>query len=64
VTKNKIKIKKKQIQRVDKDPIDTSSFDVEDKPYTSQKEIHIGGNNLFYEKITWEKFKRQIKKDR
>jgi len=64
VKKNYIKIKKKQSQKVDKDPINTSTIPAEDKPDNSPKEIHIGGNNLFYEKITWEKFKRQIKKDR
>ena len=62
--KNNIKVKNKQSQKVDKDPINTSIIDADDKPDNSPKEIQIGGNNLFYEKITWEKFKRQIKKDR
>jgi len=60
VTKNKIKIKKKQSQKVDKDPINTSTIAADDKPDNSPKEIHIGGNNLFYEKITWKKFKKKI----
>jgi len=60
VNKNNIKIKKKQSQKVGKDPINTSTIDSEDKPNNSPKEIHIGGNNLFYEKITWEKFKKKI----
>ena len=58
--KNNIKIKKKQSQKVDKDPINTSTIPTEDKPDNSPKEIHIGGNNLFYEKITWKKFKEKI----
>ena len=60
MNKNNIKIKKKQSQKVGKDPINTSTIDSEDKPNNSPKEIHIGGNNLFYEKITWEKFKKKI----
>ena len=62
--KKNIKRKKKKSKRIDQDPINTCTFDAEDKPNNSPKEIHIGGNNLFYEKITLEKFKRQIKKDR
>ena len=58
--KKNIKIKKKQSQRRDKDPINTSIIDADHKPDNSQKEIHIGGNNLFYEKITWKKFKKKI----
>ena len=58
--KNNIKIKKKQSQKVYKDPINTSTIPTEDKPDNSPKEIHIGGNNLFYEKITWKKFKKNI----
>ena len=57
---NNIKIKKKQSQKVDKDPINTSPIAADDKNDNSPKEIHIGGNNLFYEKITWKKFKKQI----
>ena len=60
MTKNKIKIKKKQSQKVDKDPINTFTIAADDKPDNSPKEIHIGGNNLFYEKITWKKFKKKI----
>ena len=60
MTKNKIKIKKKQSQKVDKDPINISTIAADDKPDNSQKEIHIGGNNLFNEKITWKKFKKKI----
>ena len=52
-------MKKKQSQKVDKHPINTSIIDTDDKPDNSQKEIHIGGNNLFYE-ITWEKFRKKI----
>jgi len=59
VKKNNNKIKKKQSQKVDKHPINTSIIDTDDKPDNSQKEIHIGGNNLFYE-ITWEKFRKKI----
>jgi len=58
--KKNIKIKKKQSQRGDKDPINTSIIDADHKPDNSPKEIHIGGNNLFYEKITWKKFKKKI----
>ena len=58
--KKNIKIKKKQSQRRDKDPINTSIIDADHKPDNSPKEIHIGGNNLFYEKITWKKFKKKI----
>ena len=58
--KKNIKIKKKQSQKVDKDPINTSTIAADDKPDNSPKEIHIGGNNLFYEKITWKKFKKKI----
>ena len=57
---NNIKIKKKQSQKVDKHPINTSTIDADDKPDNSPKEIHIGGNNLFYEKITWKKFSKKI----
>ena len=57
--KNNNKIKKKQSQKVDKHPINTSIIDIDDKPDNSPKEIHIGGNNLFYE-ITWEKFRKKI----
>ena len=57
---NKIKIKKKRSQRGDKDPINSSIIDADNTPDNSQKEIHIGGNNLFYEKITWKKFKKKI----
>ncbi len=52
-------MKKKQSQKVDKHPINTSIIDTDDKPDNSPKEIHIGGNNLFYE-ITWEKFRKKI----
>lgn len=58
--KKNIKIKKKRSQRGDKDPINTSIIDADHKPDNSPKEIHIGGNNLFYEKITWQKFKKKI----
>ncbi len=58
--KNNIKLKKKQNQRRDKELINTSIIDADDKPGNSQKEIHIGGNNLFYEKITWKKFRKKI----
>ena len=58
--KNNIKIKKKQSQKVYKDPIYTSPIAADNKPDNSPKEIHIGGNNLFYEKITWKKFKEKI----
>ena len=58
--KNKIKVKKKQSQKRDKELINTSIIDADDKPDNSPKEIHIGGNNLFYEKITWKKFKKKI----
>ena len=58
--KKNIKIKKKRSQRGDKDPINTSIIDADHKPDNSPKEIHIGGNNLFYEKITWKKFKKKI----
>ena len=58
--KNNIKLKKKQRQRRDKEPINTSIIDADDKPDNSPKEIHIGGNNLFYEKITWKKFRKII----
>lgn len=57
---NKIKIKKKRSQRGDKDPINSSIIDADNTPDNSPKEIHIGGNNLFYEKITWKKFKKKI----
>ena len=57
--KNNNKIKKKQSQKVDKHPINTSIIDIDDKPDNSSKEIHIWGNNLFYE-ITWEKFRKKI----
>ena len=57
--KNNIKIKKKQSQKVYKDPIYTSQIAADNKPDNSPKEIHIGGNNLFYE-ITWEKFRKKI----
>ena len=59
--KNNIKIKKKQSQKVYKDPINTSPIAIDNKPDNSPKEIHIGDNNLFYEKITWNKFKKKIK---
>ena len=55
-----IKLKKKQSQRRDKEPKNTSIIDADDKPDNSPKEIHIGGNNLFYEKITWKKFRKKI----
>ncbi len=58
--KNKIKLKKKQSQRRDKEPINTSIIAADDKPDNSPKEIQIGGNNLFYEKITWKKFRKKI----
>ena len=58
--KNNIKIKKTQSRKVDKDAINTSIIDVDNTPDNSPKEIHIGGNNLFYEKITWKKFKEKI----
>ena len=58
--KNNIKLKKKQNQRRDKELINTSNIDADDKPDNSPKEIHIGGNNLFYEKITWKKFRKKI----
>ena len=57
--KNNIKLKK-QSQRRDKEPINTSIIAANDKPDNSPKEIHIGGNNLFYEKITWKKFRNKI----
>ena len=60
MNKNDIKLKKKQNQRRDKEPKNTSIIDADDKPDNSPKEIHIGGNNLFYEKITWKKFKKKI----
>ena len=58
--KKNIKIKKKRSQRGDKDPINSSIIDADNTPDNSPKEIHIGGNNLFYEKITWKKFKKKI----
>ena len=58
--KKNIKIKKKQGQKVYKDPINTSPIAADNKPDNSPKEIHIGDNNLFYEKITWKKFKKKI----
>ena len=58
--KNNIKLKKKKNQRRDKELINTSIIDADDKPDNSPKEIHIGGNNLFYEKITWKKFRKKI----
>ena len=58
--KKNIKIKKKQSQRGDKDSINKSIIDADNAPDNSAKEIHIGGNNLFYEKITWKKFKKKI----
>ena len=58
--KKKIKIKKKRSQRGDKDPINSSIIDADNTPDNSPKEIHIGGNNLFYEKMTWKKFKKKI----
>ena len=57
---NKIKIKKKRSQRGDKDPINSSIIDADNTPDNSPKEIHIGCNNLFYEKITWKKFRKKI----
>ena len=57
---NKIKIKKKRSQRGDKDPINSSIIDADNTPDNSTKEIHIGGNNLFYEKMIWKKFKKKI----
>ena len=58
--KNNIKLKKKESQRRDKEPINTSIIAADDKPDNYPKEIHIGGNNLFYEKITWKKFRKKI----
>ena len=58
--KKNIKIKKKRSQRGDKDPINSSIIDADNTPDNSPKEIHIGGNNLFYEKMTWKKFKKKI----
>ena len=59
--KNNINIKKKQSQKVYKDPINTSPIAIDNKPDNSPKVINIGDNNLFYEKITWNKFKKKIK---
>jgi len=58
--KKNIKIKKKRSQRGDKDPINSSIIDADNTHDNSPKEIHIGGNNLFYEKMTWKKFKKKI----
>lgn len=58
--KKNIKIKKKRSQRGDKVPINSSIIDADNTPDNYPKEIHIGGNNLFYEKITWKKFKKKI----